>query len=233
MREALIIIHGWTKEGSNSFIKIAELLKDDFDIYLIDLPGFKKQIEKPYDFNDYLKYLESEIKIEKFYLLGHSFGGALAMLYTLKYPEKIKKLILYNPAIFREKNIKIKISFFLSKIFKFLIKIFPEKIIHFLKKAYYKFIIKSYDYFLADEKMKITFKNINQDLREKAKEIKVKTVILWGEKDKITPFKNAWLLKKLIQNSILITLPGGHSFHKEKPEEFAKILKEAIKNKGI
>ncbi len=272
MKNKLIIIHGWTKEGSDSFSEMVKFLKDDFEIYLIDLPGFKKPLERPYTFDDYLNYLETQIdtilrrinadirtisdytqtnmdfisnedkkmsemsvlspnKSMSFYLLGHSFGGALAMLYALKHPEKIKKLILYNSAIIREKNLKIKISLFLSKIFKFLEQIIPEKILYFLKKAYYKFIIKSYDYFNADENLKKTFSNIVKvDLRNLAKNLKVKTILLWSKYDKFTPLRHGEILKNLISNSQLILLDGGHSFHKEKPEEFAKILKRIIED---
>jgi pimeloyl-ACP methyl ester carboxylesterase len=231
MKEKLLIIHGWTKEGGDSFSETVKFLKDDFEIHLIDLPGFKKPLERPYTFDDYLNYLETQINIDQFYLLGHSFGGALAMLYALKHPEKIKKLILYNPAIIREKNLKIKISLFLSKIFKFLEKIIPEKILYFPKKAYYKFVIKSYDYFKADENLKKTFSNIVKiDLKDSAKDLKVKTVLLWSKNDKFTLLRHGKILKNLISDSQLILLDGGHSFHKEKPEEFAKILKQIIKD---
>jgi len=278
------MIHGWTKEGSDSFSETVKFLKDDFEINLIDLPGFKKPLERPYDFNDYLNYLENYIdtwinadrntrigadkndspgfkpdtlpgykpdisgknqgnksgnhpgnnikslrESASFYLLGHSFGGALAMLYALKHPEKIKKLILYNPAIIREKNLKIKISLFLSKIFKFFKKIVPQKIFYFLKKAYYRFIVKSYDYFNADENLKKTFSNIVKvDLKDLAKDLKVKTILLWSKNDKFTPLKHGEILKNLIPDSQLILLDGGHSFHKEKPKEFAKILKKVL-----
>jgi 2-hydroxy-6-oxonona-2,4-dienedioate hydrolase len=231
MKTILIMIHGWTKEGSDSFSETVKFLKDTFEIYLIDLPGFKKTLERPYSFDDYLNYLETQINLDQFYILGHSFGGALAMLYALKHPEKIEKLILYNPAIIREKNLKIKISLFLSKIFKFLAKIIPEKFFYFSKKAYYRFIVKSYDYFNADENLKKTFSNIVKvDLKDLAKNLKVKTILLWSKNDKFTPLRHGKILKNLISDSQLILLDGGHSFHKEKPEEFAKILKQIIKN---
>jgi pimeloyl-ACP methyl ester carboxylesterase len=231
MKPVLIMIHGWTKEGSDSFSETVKFLKDDFEINLINLPGFKKTLERPYTFDDYLNYLETQINLDQFYLLGHSFGGALAMLYALKHPEKIKKLILYNPAIIREKNLKIKISLFLSKIFKFLEKIIPKKIFYFIKKAYYKFVIKSYDYFNADENLKKTFSNIVEvNLKDLAKNLKVKTVLLWSKNDKFTPLKHGKILKNLISDSQLILLDGDHSFHKAKPEEFAKILKEVLQN---
>lgn len=226
MKKNLVIIHGWGKK--DSWLHVVDLLKNDYNVLLLDLPGFDFPLEKPYFFDDYLNYLEENINFEKFYLIGHSFGGVLAMLYSLKHPEKIEKLILYNSAIIRVDNLKIKISSFLSKIFKYFEKIFPSKLTLYLKKLYYKYIIRSYDYFLADENLKKTFSNIRQDLRHKAEELKVKTILLWGKNDKITPLKDGKLLNQIIKNSKLIVVDGGHSLHRENKENFVKVLKEII-----
>lgn len=225
MKENLVIIHGWGKKES---WKEALDYFSKFDIYLLDLPGFEIPLEKPFTFEDYLNYLEKEIKLKNFFLLGHSFGGALAMLYALKYPSKIKTLILYNPAIIRKENLKTKISSLLARIFKILEKILPQKISYLLKKSYYKFIVKSYDYFLAEERLKKTFENIRIDLKDKAKELKVKTYLLWGEQDNITTLSQGKILKEVIPQAKLITFKGGHSFHKENPKEFVRILENLI-----
>ena len=228
MKEKLVILPGW-REKTESFNSLINILKDEFEIFVVPLPGFQEKLEKPYTFEDYLNYLEEKLKnFENFYLMGHSFGGALAMLYSLKNPQKIKKLILYNAAILRVKKFTQKLISFFVNILKPFEKLFPEKISFFLKKAFYRFIVGSYDYFLVDENLKKTFININQDLREKAKELNIKTVLLWGKNDKITPLKHALVLKSLIKDCELITLDGGHSPHKENPEKFAEILREII-----
>ena len=38
------------------------------------------------------------LSIDKFYLVGHSFGGYLGTCYAEKYPDRIEKLILVSPA---------------------------------------------------------------------------------------------------------------------------------------
>ncbi len=228
MKEKLVVLPGW-REKIESFDSFINILKEEIEVFAIPLPGFQDKLEKPYTFDDYLNYLEEKLKnLENFYLMGHSFGGALAMLYSLKNSQKIKKLILYNAAIIREITLKKKVISFFTKIFKPLEKIIPQKLSFFLKKIFYRFIIGSYDYFLVDENLKKTFNNINQDLREKAKNLNIKTVLLWGENDRVTPLKHALILKNLIKDCELITLDGGHSPHKENPEKFAEILKEII-----
>jgi pimeloyl-ACP methyl ester carboxylesterase len=229
MKEKLVFLHGW-RPDFEGYLRAIELLKDKFDIYFFPLPGFGEKLTKPYNFDDYLNFLEEKLKdLDNFYLLGHSFGGALAMLYALRHPEKVKALILYNSAIIRQKNLKQKIISLIAKILKPIEKIIPQKINFILKKFFYRFFVKSYDYFLVDESLKETMANINKDLSEEAKKLQVKTILLWGKKDEITPLKNALILKNLIKDSELVTFDGGHSFHKENPEKFAEILKTILK----
>ena len=68
--------------------------------------------------------------------------------------------------------------------------------------------------------MRETYLNvINEDISGLFSQIKVPTVIIWGEKDDITPIADAYLIKKEIKNSILEILPNvGHRIRKEAPE---------------
>jgi pimeloyl-ACP methyl ester carboxylesterase len=230
MKEKLVILHGW-RPDLDGYYKIVDLLKDEFDVYFFPLPGFGEKLSRPYTLDDYLKFLENKLQdLENFYLLGHSFGGALAMLYAIKYPTKVKTLILYNAAIFRKRKLKHKIIYLITRILKPLEKILPQKLNFIIKKIFYRFLVKSYDYFLVDDNLKQTLINIAKDLTNDAKNVKTKTILLWGEKDRVTPLDDALVLKNLIKNSELITFDGGHSFHKTNPQKFIEILKTIIKH---
>lgn len=228
MKNRLVIIPGW-REKVESFDVIGNILKDDIEIKVIPLPGFQIKIDRPYNFDDYLKYLEKELAdFKSFNLMGHSFGGALAMLYSLRFPNKIQKLILYNSAIIRKKGIKQKIVSVGVRIFKPIEKKISSRLTYLIKKFFYRFIVGSYDYFLVDENLKKTFANINQDLSNLAEKIQVPTIILWGKYDKATPLKNAYLLKKKIKNAEMFILSGGHNLHKEIPTQFAEVLRNIL-----
>ena len=61
--------------------------------------------------------------------------------------------------------------------------------------------------------MKKTFQNIiKEDLRKHYKSISVETLIIWGDKDKDTPLKDAKYLNKVIKNSGLIIYKNANHF---------------------
>ena len=81
--------------------------------------------------------------------------------------------------------------------------------------------------------MRNTFKNIiKEDLKSYYKNIKVETLIIWGEKDEDTPLKDAYLLNKIIKNSGLIILKNlPHYSYLYNPHKINKIIEIFLKEK--
>jgi pimeloyl-ACP methyl ester carboxylesterase len=160
-----------------------------------------------------------------FYLLGHSFGGALAAKIAIKHVQEVEKLFLVSAACIRKKTTQKKFSTKISKI----VKIFSFLPYYGLfRKAIYKFIIRKSDYVYVEGIMKETYLNIiSEDLSFKLAFIKVPTVIIWGDKDEYTLPEDAYFIEKQIKNSKLIMIPGvGHDLNRKQPE----ILVEKVLN---
>ena len=91
-----LILHGW---GSNCerWAPVAELISQKgFKVVVVDLPGFGKSsaLPMPWDTNKYINWIEQfikEIGLSDFYILGHSFGGALASKIAVKHAQDVKK----------------------------------------------------------------------------------------------------------------------------------------------
>ncbi len=227
-----LILHGW---GSNSdrWVPIAEQIsKKGFKVIVPDLPGFGKSdaLLMPWNTNNYINWLELFIKdlnLSDFYLLGHSFGGALSSKIAVKHVQDVKKLFLVSAACVRKKTATKSFSAVIAKIIK---------LFYFLpyyglfRKAVYKFIIRKSDYVYVEGIMKQTYLNVvAEDLSFHLPFIKVPTVIIWGSKDEFTPIDEAYFINKQIKNSKLIVVPeAGHDINRKQPEVLAeKVLENA------
>jgi proline iminopeptidase len=101
-RLKLLLLHGGPANCHEYFENFPEyLLKQGFTIYYYDQLG-SYYSDQPDDssiwniprFVEEIEEVRKGLKLEQFYLLGHSWGGMLAELYTEKYQQHIKGLIL-------------------------------------------------------------------------------------------------------------------------------------------
>lgn len=225
--KAIIFLHGW---GVNSKIWF-KLLKDlnDFNIYLIDFPGFgESQVPNTaYNVNDYKKVVIEFIKklsLKNIILVGHSFGGRITMKLASENPEYLKKIVLVDTAgvvtASKLKKMSAMIARMISPIFKL-------SFMQPLRKKLYFLLGSEY---LENEKLsKIFSKIVSEDLTNLLKLIKNPTLIIWGENDNITPLEYGQIMHKLIQNSKLVILKkADHFSFINQPEEFVKSLKDFI-----
>lgn len=168
----------------------------------------------------------------KFVLIGHSFGGRIAIKYATRYPEKIEKLILTGAAgIKHPLTLRQRIIFIIAKLGKMLlslpmINIFNKYARSFLYKA-----AKEKDYNAASPKMKEVMKNvIKENLFTKLNQIKTPTLLIWGKSDRSTPLSDGKIMHDKIEGSEMTVIDyANHSLPYQKPEEFAKAVLEFIK----
>ncbi len=208
----LILLHGW---GSNkeTFRGVIDHLNDEYCCFSIDLPGFGESvIESPMSLDDYVYVLEEFIKIqgiEKPIILGHSFGGRIAISYASNHD--VSKLILVDSAGIRKFNLKV---FLKIKSYKF------------MKKLGFSKNLGSNDYRNATDVLKQTMnKIVPLDLTDRLELIDAETLILWGELDETTKLSDGKLMSKLIRNSALIVIPRAKHFPDlEHPRYFLLML---------
>lgn len=230
--KAFLILHGWGS-SSDRWQKIGESLSEHgFTVIIPDMPGFGKSEtpKTPWDFNNYVGFVQEftrTLNLQNFYLLGHSFGGAVAVKVAVDFPQKINKLFLVSCAYMRKKTMLKKVLAKISKV----VRIFSFLPYYALaRKAFYKFIIKKSDYIYAKGIMKDTYlKIISEDLSCHLSFIKVPAVIIWGDKDESTPVENAYFINKKIKNSKLVIIPdASHNLNQKYPEILTKEILENL-----
>lgn len=226
--EKIFILHGWTYSTDRWEQFLNLLAKEGFKPILLKIPGLTEKINRVWDMDDYVDWLKKKIGEDKAILIGHSSGGRMSLVFALKYPEKVKHLILMDSAGIYHKESFIRIKRFLfRKMAKWGKKISDSKS---LRDLLYKFTGEA-DYRLAAPTMRETMKNlISIDLTDRLSQIKIPTLIIWGEFDKTTPAFDGRLMHKLIPNSKFhIIKSAKHSPMFTHPREAVKRIVEELK----
>lgn len=214
MKLAIVILHGWGSRVERWQPLKKELEKAGFEVFLPHLPGFGKTEPPPeaWGIGDYAAWIKERLP-KNYFLVGHSFGGRIAIKLASEKPEGLKKLILIDSAGIRpKKTLKHFIFLFLAKIGKLFFLIPPFLFCRNLARKVLYQLAGERDYYQAKGVMRETLKKvIREDLRGDLKKIKVPTLILWGAKDKMTPLVDGKLMNSLIVNSYLKVFPdSGH-----------------------
>lgn len=98
----LLVINGGPGFPSHYFQELAEDLSDDRQVIIFDQRGTGDTYVKEYDRGTInltkmvrdIEALRTHLKINKWDVMGHSFGGVLAMLYAEDHSDRINKLVL-------------------------------------------------------------------------------------------------------------------------------------------
>ena len=235
----LVLVHGFLG-ASEMWKPQIKYFQNNFRVLTPALPGFGKSSK--IDSCDsiecmakaILNFLEKK-EIKNFNLLGHSMGGMIVQEITKLAGEKILKLICYGtgprgniPGRFEtidQSREKLKIDGL-------------EVTANRIAKTWFIDQEKAKYFYLCDEAGKqtsieatdnglIAMKNWNGV--ENLKNIKNKTLIVWGNQDKAYNFNQVETLNNNIPNSDLKIIDGcSHNAHLEKPDEFNIIVKEFL-----
>ena len=214
----ICFLHGWGR-SSNDFSKIS----NKFESIAIDLPGFGISEEPQNSMNpkEYAEHLINLIPDTVQVLVGHSFGGKIAV--HMSFIREYKKLVLIGTPLIR-KNPQRNLSFRLN-LYKFLnsLNLFSDKSVEKYKNKH-----GSEDYKNAEGVMRDTLvKTVNDDLSQLLPKINTKVNLIWGENDTVIPLSIGEEANTKIKESKLTIIKNeGHNMLKSNPDEIIRELKE-------
>ncbi len=222
--KTIVLLHGW---GQN--IEMMDMLGKPFEkdcrIINIDLPGFGKSDEPKSvmnvsDYTNIIEKLLKNLKVCKPVLIGHSFGGRIAIKFASR--NDVERLILLSAPLrgHDKKGLKTKILKSLKQV--------PgiNKL-----EGWAKNHIGSRDYKAASPVMKqVLVQTVNEDLSNDLTKIKVPTIIIYGDLDSEVPCEDVKLMESLLEDSGLVLYEGcTHYAYIERLNQTVGIISNFIK----
>lgn len=246
--ETLVLVHGFGANKSR-WIENIKALKELYHVYAPDMPGFGKTnflASENYYIESYANYLNNFVEshqIKKFHLVGVSMGGLISGYYAVLFPEKILTLTLSDCAGVIAPVLSEYQKHYLNTGENLLVYQTVDGFDKINRLAYvnprqFSYPIKKY---LVDEKVKRQegeTKIFNQMiasgvnlLGDKLSSIQSKTLVIWGEQDRIIDVSVTEIIREKVKNArIYIVKDASHLPNEEKPEEFNRVLKDFIRN---
>ncbi|MBQ8659281.1 MAG: alpha/beta hydrolase [Bacilli bacterium] len=236
-KKNILLLHGWnyrnytsqtseTDAWHNRSELVSELEKE-FNVYKLNFPGFcgSPEPDKSWTLDNYAEFVSNHIKslnVDIDYILGYSFGGAVAIRYKTNFKGK-ENLILVSPAIIRTSN--------KSKKFAKTPKIF-DGIRSFLRDLYIIHVVKTNEMVYGTKFLRKSYQSIaREDLKDEVKLLpKDEFVIIYGSDDEqVSPKKVMEYLGNTYEKNIEVVPGGKHNIGVTHSGETMKLIKSYVK----
>src|SRR6185369_14831956 len=110
----IVILHGWAIDEQNEqkWFPFSEFLEaEGWKVIFLPIPGLSAPLEKVWQLNDFVNWVHAKLHdYQHVILLGHSFGGQLAVRYASVFPEQVARLILIDPSGIRPFTMKARLK---------------------------------------------------------------------------------------------------------------------------
>lgn len=199
-------------------------------VYAPDLPGHGKSDglgeQSVAKYAGVVSSWMEQIEIKQAVLVGHSMGGAIAQSLALKKPELVSGLVLVSTGAKLQvnKDLLHKLSSAAST---------PAAVANIIKWSYAPGTDRKFLEKMKDELLKVRSSVLygdflacdNFDVTDQLADIKAPTLVLCGDRDKMTPIDLSKQLQSLIPHADLqLISEAGHMVMLEKPEEVAQAV---------
>jgi len=225
----IVLVHG-AGGSSKSWSEQLAIFDGQYNAWAMNLPGHgKSEGSLLSNINDMTKFINDFIEalsLDKFVLVGHSMGGAIAQEFALQYPEQLRGLVLIATGA------RLKVS---------------QEILDTLAagRMPFKDVNHLYGSSTPDNKREEALREMNEltpdlywadfeacnkfDKVVSAEKITVTSLIMVGDEDVMTPLKYSQFLSSKLPNAQLSIIKGaGHMCMQEKPTEVTAEIERFI-----
>lgn len=243
--DTLIILNG-IMMSTSSWTDHIKRFKAHFDVISFDFKDQGRSSKLSHDYhiferaNDLIELMD-DLKIESAHLLGVSYGAHVAAYFALKYPERVKSLILSN-ATFKVGNHLRE----MGRGWEFAAMTYnPELLFRVSFPMIYSRTFYELNFEWIENRIQIASKNTtrewldgfvrlsrsgsNFDLSESLKALKMRVLLISASEDIVTPEIDMREMFKIINNSSFVLMPdAGHAAFMEKPDLFCEIVEDFL-----
>lgn len=253
----LVLLHGFP-DFWYGWKNIIIGLKDDFRLIVPDLKGFNLS-DKPESIEEYdlkilvedIKNLSEQLKLKKFYLAGHDWGGLIAWAFAEKYPGLLKKLIILNAPHYKVFRKKIKNNKTQRKASGYISQLIKEDSDQLMKRDDYQMLrfstfqnTRNKNAFSEEDKAKyidawsqpkalktsVNYYRANRRYEDWTGEINVPTLVIHGMKDNyIKPIVLEGLSEYVKDLKIIRSEDSSHWIMHDDPELVISSIKRFVK----
>ena len=222
----LLFIHGAGNEGT-VWKYVSDYLKDNYKIHMIDLPGHGKTEGIVASIDEYatwvLEYIEKK-RLSDVVLIGHSMGGAICI--KCAKDERISALIVVDSGLKLPVNPKIinGLKENLQKTIETIAKwSFSKSASEDMIKDAVKMMLHNKRFILNDFEACSEYSGY-----EAAKDVNVKSIVIIGDSDVMTPFELAKEATQALKTNLITIENAGHMVQIENPRMLSAVLNDFL-----
>ncbi len=222
----IIYLHGWGRSRTD-FSPVANQRPG----MLLDLPGFGSSVQPPVSMGsaEYATEVLSAIiewtGSERVLLVGHSFGGRIALQIAATAPDSVRALIIAGTPVFRANpRARPPLAYRAARRLHKL-GLASESRLESARRKY-----GSADYLAASGVMReILVKVVNESYETELAQIRCPTAFVWGRNDSAARIDDARRAQQIVEGSILVERDCGHDIHLQHPSLFVELIDRFVR----
>jgi pimeloyl-ACP methyl ester carboxylesterase len=228
--DPVVLLHGWGT-SSQSLAGVAAFLAPAFRVFSVDLPGFGWSqtpvgVWGTAEYADHVRQFLDRMEIATTPILGHSFGGKIAIHLATQHPARVSRLVLVassgvRPARGPRFHLRVAIAKGLRGVQRMPgLRGVGERL-----GSRWRARVGSRDYLAAGPLRPTFVKVVNEDLTPVLPMVRTPTLLLWGDQDQEVRRPAVEVMAAHIPGARLTVFPGaGHFPFQDAPEAFCEAV---------
>jgi 3-oxoadipate enol-lactonase len=238
----LVLLNG-IMMNTLSWVDHIEKLRDRYQLIVYDMrdQGRSSRLEEGYDNNlhaEDLKRLLDHLGIAKAHIWGLSYGGQVALIFTLKYPRRVEKLVLSNTSAHVDQYL-----LSLGQMWKRAARLYDGEaffdlaLLPIYSRDFYN---HHYDWLENRKKLfkdaltrewfdgfiRLASSNATYDIRTEISRIEHDVLLIAAREDIITPYAHMLEMSRTLPRAQIVCLPEtGHAAFLEKIDTYCALIR--------